>query len=86
MTETCVTQMMRGIKENLQPALKLQQERCESRSAQSSGQRIEKTEGVQESKTRLERTPPAPSPHVALSGEKLKETWFGGAAPQVCRC
>lgn len=61
-TETRVTQMMGRIKEDLQPALQLQQEGSESCSALRSGQRVEKTEEVQEPKSGL-RGGPRPTPY-----------------------
>lgn len=56
--DVCVIQMMRGIKEDLQLALKSQQESSESCSGLSSAQRIERVWEVQESESEcLERTP-----------------------------
>lgn len=56
--ETCVTLMMRGIKEDLQLTLQSQQEGSESCSALSSVQRIERVWEVQESESEcLERDP-----------------------------
>lgn len=58
MAETCVTLMMRGIKEDLQLTLQSQQEGSESCSALSTVQRIERVWEVQESKSEcLERDP-----------------------------
>lgn len=58
-----MTQMMRAIKEDLQPALQLQQEGSEPWGALSSGQRAEKAEEVQESKSGLLERTPSPTPH-----------------------
>ena len=49
--DVCVTQMMRGIKEDLQLALQSQQESSESCSSLSSAQRIERVWEVQESES-----------------------------------